>query len=217
MKHYLLIAMLLLMSCNTQNKTDPRYVNSPVAEEYFTKGSYFFWREEYDSAILVYSDLLQIEPRNLKAYDARARSKECLKDYKGALNDYTTALQIDPHGIFIARRYVSRGSIKYELNDFQGAILDYTSAIEVDEGWADAYWMRALVKKDIGDSRGAINDFTQYIKMPSGNPANQTLAYYYMGILKISIGFKEEGCIDLSRAGELGFSKAYEAINNYCH
>ena len=41
-------------------------------------------------------------------------------------------------------------------------------------------------------------------------------AYYNRGLALIFIKDKEKGCIDLSRAGELGVSDAYSVISKYC-
>jgi hypothetical protein len=41
-------------------------------------------------------------------------------------------------------------------------------------------------------------------------------AYYFLGLSKISAGQKESGCLDLSKAGELGDEQAYEMIQKYC-
>jgi len=43
------------------------------------------------------------------------------------------------------------------------------------------------------------------------------LAYYHRGLAKILLGQKDNGCLDLSKAGELGSAKAYEAIKNFCN
>ncbi len=41
-------------------------------------------------------------------------------------------------------------------------------------------------------------------------------AYYNRGLVLIYLKDKEKGCIDLSRAGELGVAEAYSVINKYC-
>ena len=41
-------------------------------------------------------------------------------------------------------------------------------------------------------------------------------AYYNRGLVLIYLKDKEKGCIDLSRAGELGVSDAYSVIKKYC-
>ena len=41
-------------------------------------------------------------------------------------------------------------------------------------------------------------------------------AYYNRGLVLIYLKDKEKGCIDLSRAGELGVGEAYSIIKRYC-
>ena len=61
-------------------------------------------------------------------YFYRAYSKDNLKDYKGAVADYTKAIEINPN---YAYAYYNRGIAKDELKDYKGAIADYTKAIEI--------------------------------------------------------------------------------------
>ncbi|MCH8014820.1 MAG: tetratricopeptide repeat protein, partial [Candidatus Dadabacteria bacterium] len=68
-------------------------------------------------------------------------------------------------------------------------------------------------KKNLGDHRGAIQDYNKAIQL---NP-NYALAYYNRGIVKIHLGQKDSGCLDLSKAGEMGFFQAYDAIKQYCN
>jgi len=36
-------------------------------------------------------------------------------------------------------------------------------------------------------------------------------------LAKLGLGQKESGCLDLSKAGELGSEKAYEVIKEFCN
>ena len=46
---------------------------------------------------------------------------------------------------------------------------------------------------------------------------NYAKAYYGRGLDKIGLGQKDNGCLDLSKAGELGSAYAYEAIKSGCN
>ncbi len=94
-----------------------------------------------------------------------------------------------------------------------GAIQDYTKAIELNPNYNDAYYNRGSAKYEIEDYRGAIEDYNKAIKL---NP-NSDKAYYNRGAAKITLGQKDDGCLDLSKAGELGLAKAYEAIKLGCN
>ena len=43
------------------------------------------------------------------------------------------------------------------------------------------------------------------------------MAYWRRGTAKIRLGLKESGCLDFSKAGELGEQEAYNEINKYCN
>ncbi len=77
---------------------------------------------------------------------------------------------------------------------------------------AEEYYDSGVEKANSGDYQGAIKDYDKAIEI---NPKDAE-AYYNRGLAKIGLGQKYSGCLDLSRAGKLGYSKAYEAIKKYC-
>jgi hypothetical protein len=46
---------------------------------------------------------------------------------------------------------------------------------------------------------------------------NYPEAYYLRGTAKLNLGQKDSCCLDLSKAGELGYTQAYETIRHYCN
>ena len=74
-------------------------------------------------------------------YFDRAYSKSDVKDYYGAIADYTKAIELDPNN---ANAYYNRGLSKLNLKNYYGAIADNTKAIELDPNNADAYFNRAI-------------------------------------------------------------------------
>ena len=88
-------------------------------------------------------------------YYNRGYDKDELKDYKGAIEDYTKVIEINPN---YAIAYYNRGISKAELKDHNGAISDYTKAIDINPNYAKAYYNRGLDKYDLGDTNGACKD-----------------------------------------------------------
>jgi hypothetical protein len=41
-------------------------------------------------------------------------------------------------------------------------------------------------------------------------------AYYNRGLVHIYLQDREKGCLDMSKAGELGITDAYSVIKKYC-
>ena len=74
-------------------------------------------------------------------------AKNYLKDYYGAIADYTKAIELDPDD---ASAYYNRGVAKNYLKDYYGAIADYTKAISLDPDNASAYKNRGIAKENSG-------------------------------------------------------------------
>ena len=84
------------------------------------------------------------------------------KDNRGAIQDYTQAIKINPK---YAEAYYSRGTARGELKDYQGAINDFNQALKINPKYAEAYNNRGAVRGDLKDYQGAIQDSTQAIKI----------------------------------------------------
>ncbi len=83
-------------------------------------------------------------------------------DNKGAIIDYTKAIEFNPKS---ASAFNNRGLAKSGLGDKQGAIKDYTKAIELNPNDELAYNNKGLAKSDLGDNQGAIKDYTKAIEL----------------------------------------------------
>lgn len=179
--------------------------------------------EYYKEEISKYTKIIESEPRNARAYLNRANSKEELKDYVGAISDYTKVIELESvyeseinkgwyiKGQLINSAYNNRGTVKYLLKDYTGAIADYNKVIEINPDDAITYYNRGNAKSDLKDYRGAIEDYTKTIDL-IGFPK----AYLTRGLAKIKLGQKDSGCLDLSKAGELGLTEAYGVIKKFC-
>ncbi|OFY84655.1 MAG: hypothetical protein A3F72_01475 [Bacteroidetes bacterium RIFCSPLOWO2_12_FULL_35_15] len=69
--------------------------------------------------------------------------KDELKDYKGAIAEYSKAIALNPK---YAIAYYNRGISKNNLKDYLGAIADYTKAIEINPKDAAPYLYRGISK-----------------------------------------------------------------------
>ena len=76
-----------------------------------------------------------------------------------------------------------------------------------------SYFEIGLSKAYLKDYRGAIADLTKAIEIDP----NYADAYLNRGIAKLVLGQLDDGCLDLSKAGELGYPTAYESIRLFCN
>ena len=92
-------------------------------------------------------------------------------------------------------------------------MLTLRRAYRINENNIEAYFNRGKAKQFLQAYEDAINDCTKIIQI---NPKNMD-AYFMRGVLRIEFGDTKNGCLDLSKAGELGDLKAYEMIKEKCN
>jgi len=83
-------------------------------------------------------------------------------------------------------------------------LICYTTLPINAQNSAEEYYDSGVETLASGDYQGAIKDFNKAIEI---NPKDAD-AYYNRGLAKIGLGQKYSGCLDLSRARELGYFKA---------
>jgi tetratricopeptide (TPR) repeat protein len=109
-----------------------------------------------------------------------------------------------------AQQHLESGQSKMKLKDVSGALNDFNKAISINPKFEQAIMNRALCQMALGNWSLAIPDCDRAIKL---NP-NQAVAYFVRGCAKSNTG--KQGCEDLNKALELGYTKASLAINQYC-
>jgi tetratricopeptide (TPR) repeat protein len=93
--------------------------------------------------------------------------KHDVKDYQGAIADFTSAIEADPK---FSPAYKRRGLSKGWLGDNQGWLADMDVAISLESNIAFYYDDRALVKSYLKDGAGSIADWEKAVAL---DPTNQ--------------------------------------------
>lgn len=181
-----------------------------TAKDLTQKGMDAYERREYMEALINLNKAIELDPQYARAYYVRGNIKDAFDDRHGAMKDYNLAVEKNPK---FADAFFARGNVKMKLQDYYGAIDDYSSAIAVNENYIEAYFNRGKAKQFLQAYEDAINDCSKIIQI---NPKNVD-AYYLRGVLRINFGDTKNGCLDLSKAGELGDLKAYETIKERCN
>lgn len=200
MKRTILIALLVVSFAG----------KAQTAKELTQKGRELLEKEEYVEALFNLNKAIEIDPNYAAAYYLRGNIKDNFEDRHGAMKDYNVAIEKNPKFV---DAFFARGNVKMKLQDYYGAIDDYTMAITLNENYVEAYFNRGRAKQYLQAYQDAINDCTKIIQI---NPKNVD-AYYMRGLLRIEFGDMKNGCLDLSKAGELGDLKAYELIKEKCN
>ena len=93
----------------------------------------------------------------------RGNDKRKLKDYYGAIADYTKSIELNTRKTYDA--YLNRGRVKSDLDDDDGAIADFSKAIEIMPDNNYTYYLRAEAKLKLKMYEESISDFDKAIEL----------------------------------------------------
>lgn len=114
---------------------DPEYHKA-----YYERGNLYFTLGEYQAAIENYTQAIDLQPDLylIAYYRNRGLARTQIKDYQGAITDFSHALQINPR---MGEIYQQRGDARSQLGDRQGAMEDYQKAanLRAEEETAGEY------------------------------------------------------------------------------
>lgn len=140
-------------------------------------------------------------------------------NFYGAIQYYTDAINLDSSRF---SSFYHRALAKMELEDYTGAISDLNETLSllpessepvVVKAVSEALLARAKCKSNLEDYRGSISDLTKVIELNPKDP----YAYFMRGMDYLLLSKIDEGCLNLSKAGELGHPGAYRAIKEFCN
>jgi tetratricopeptide (TPR) repeat protein len=176
-------------------------VNDENAYTYYQKAFCEYVLEKYEDAI--YNFTLCINATKDKYFSRDVYIKE---------GDTCRLLEYIPMNINKDDAYYHRALCKAQLNDYRGAILDYNKVEQTYIKTSSFFINRAISKYYLENYLEAKIDATKSLDLEKN-----AVAYFMRGLCNNFIGQKEAGCVDLSKAGEMGHSQAYEAIQKYCN
>lgn len=166
------------------------------AQYLFTYGVILFQQERYADALSAFNQVIRIDERIPDAWLNRGATKLMLTDSTGALNDYTTAINLNP---FSANPYVRRGSLYAQQKKYPLAINDLNMAISIDSLLPQAYFTRALIHYYQKQLNQSLIDLNKVLQLDSRN----TLALFNRAIINYEIGNQERAIDDLTRLASI--------------
>jgi len=178
--------------------------------EYEAAGYYALaWklREDRDFAKAVEAcrEVLKRDRNNPKTRMLLGHCLSCLKDHESALNELTSAIEIeDAPKELVSRALVIRGLVKLGRDDFEGAVADYTTATQIEdtsnEVVAKALLYRGIAKNELGDPKGAIEDWTAAIELEHAPKEEIAHALFIRGGTKSELDDVEGAIADYTAA-----------------
>ncbi len=129
-------------------------------------------RQDFAAAIADYDKLINLGVDLDQSYYHRGLAKARLRDFQGAIDDYSTVLELPsretPNYKVASNKsiaYSARGSARLALSDFEPAIADFTAAINLDSrnGWN--YLQRARAFEAKGEHESAQADYDKAVEV----------------------------------------------------
>jgi tetratricopeptide (TPR) repeat protein len=161
--------------------------------------------KQYTNAVSTLTSAIAANPSNPFLYINRSTTRAEMIDFISSIDNSYQRITIDTDP---ANRLLNRGSRTYNYDD---AIEDINKAIKLYPNFAYSYYNRANLHAISNRLPDAYDDYTKAIEL---NP-NFGEAYYNRGLVQIFMKDTRKGCLDLSKAGELGVKNAYEALKYY--
>ncbi|OUL21789.1 hypothetical protein BV372_31325 [Nostoc sp. T09] len=168
---------------------EPNY----LANAYFQRGRAYLDLGKPQAAIADFNWLLNQKPLPTKdlPYIFRGVAKDKLKDFHGAIADFTKVIDDNSYSRYKQEAYHFRGLTYVHIKNIPGAIQDFTKAIEVTED--------AIEKAKFSRFPELLDDYDPKAYLPS----------YYMsrGRAYANLGYKQQAIEDLQKAAQLAFEQ----------
>ena len=188
----------------------------PSAEDYFLRAMYDYDTKQFNSSLNYYG-------RAVEESEAKGTIESLYSSFyhmnRGALRaemiDFISSIESNVQVLSMDDSGNTRARVKDQVSrqyDYSDAIRDMKKAAEIVPDIPYVYY-------NLGNlyclSSEHINSIENYSKAIDLYPYMGD-AYFNRGLVLIYLKDKEKGCIDLSRAGELGVQDAYSVIKKYC-
>jgi curved DNA-binding protein CbpA len=125
----------------------------------------------------------------------RAAAKSLEKNYHGAVEDYSQAIELNPEFV---EAYLKRGMARYKLGDDRGTLKDCNQALQINPNLAQAYYYQGRARYRLGYTQAAIEAYTQAIRLEP----DYAQAYYHRGLANHDLKELPLAVEDLQKASE---------------
>lgn len=161
--------------------------------------------KQYTNSVNTYSQAIDLNPANPFLYLNRSTTRAEMIDFISSIDNSYQRITIDSDP---ANRLRNNSSRDYNYDE---AIADLNKAIKLYPDFAYSYYNRANLLALSGKLPEAYEDYSRAIELyPSFAEA-----YYNRGLVQIFMKDTRKGCLDVSKAGELGIRQAYDVLKRY--
>lgn len=150
-------------SANTFDNKDLALLLYKTGFDALDKNKYSEAADSFSKAITIFKELPKTDETDRllrELFFNRGHSKDELKDYAGAIQDYNLAIEYGGNEVDEAE-FVNRALAKFELGYYDDAINDYDKVIQINSANARAYFGRGNAKYQNRDKDKACIDWKE--------------------------------------------------------
>lgn len=205
---------VLIFTFPARSQATPEKPASIDAQYFLKIGIEEFSQNQFDRAIVNFTEAIKLKPKLLTAYNNRCLTNIYLENYSRAIEDCSSALQIQPNSDLA---YLDRGLAYYRLGQYTKAIDDYNSVLKIKPYIAEAYYNRGLIKTAEKEYLSAIEDYdralTQIAQIDRIQLAN---IYNSRGLAHLGLNHLHQAMSDLDLAVRLNADNAETYYDRAC-
>ncbi len=181
----------------------------PNPESYYKRGVSYAFQKKYDLAFRDFTSSINLDSNAVLVYFSRAYTRYLLIQLILLQKEDPVQITID------GKSPVSQNPGKTERleHTYESVLHDLDKAIALDTTFSFAHYNRGFVNCKMGNYNEAVRDFTNAIQ----DKPDFAEAYFCRGLIYILLEDPSKGCLDLSRAGELGILDSYKVMKRYCN
>jgi tetratricopeptide (TPR) repeat protein len=131
-------------------------------KQLYDTGVQYLKQERYESAITVFSELINLEPLNADAYKNRGVAHMKLAQYDQAIHDFEKTLEMTPA---VKGIYSNLGVAWYYKADYKKAIENYDREIALSPDSHYAYFNRAICWAELVEYNKSFQDIDQTLAL----------------------------------------------------
>lgn len=167
----------------------------------FTKSDILYELGKVDRAIKTMDLYITNDPEFYGGYYRRGFYKQNIKDYTGAIEDYTTSIILNPNNAY---SYIGRANMYRQTGDKEKYLSDCRKIIEIDT-IPQINSCAQFAFLELGEIEKAKEFMNKIIELDTNNEG----AYYDAACLYSRIGDKDKALLNLRLCLEKGFRRFY--------
>ncbi len=175
-------------------------------------GLAYFRSGQYDSAIKIYERVAKTDPGNGKTFQLLGLAYLGKKEYPLALDNYTTAINLNPPKDVLIEALINRGGLYADvLGRYDDALADFNRALTLSPGNADATLNTGVIYYKKGQYESALNIFNAALLKDQTNAQ----LFYIRALCLAGVKDYSKALHDINQAKSLGKAIDETLVKNW--